>query len=148
MLAAMLATLGVASTTPGILLLHRSFLASCPTACAATIPAPTTWAISPCVSMVASWPSVGSLVPGEGLSVGRFCSYRSLSSSLGGGEGEGDVPLCGGLGRGRPLPAPPVPWGICGGSVARTAGGLCPRCWVTPSQGLPSTSRVGGAPGL
>ena len=123
-------------------------LSSCPTACAAAIPAPTSWAISPGVSMVASRFWVGSLAPGGGLPVGRFRSYRSLSSSLGGGEGEGGAPLCGGLGGGPPLPAPPVPWGLYGGLIAGTARGLCRCCWVPPSKGLPSISRVGGASGL
>jgi len=45
-------------------------LAGCPAACAAAIPAPTCWAISPGVSMVASWSSVGFLVPGGGLPLG------------------------------------------------------------------------------
>jgi len=98
--------------------------------------------------MVASWSWVGSLAPGGGLPVGRFRSYRSSSSSLGGGEGEGGAPLCGGLGGGPPFPAPPAPWGLCSGLVAGTAVGLCRRCWVPPSKGLPSISRVNGAPGL
>jgi len=117
-------------------------------ACATAIPVSTCWAISPSVSMVASWPWVGSLVPSGVLPVGRFRSYRSLSSSLGGGAGEGSAPLRRGLGGGPPLPAPPVSWGLCGGSVAGIAGGLCRRCWVPPSKGLPSISRVGSAPGL
>ena len=78
---------------------------------AAVIPPPTNLAISSGVSMVASWASVGSLVPGESLPIGRFHSYRSLSplsSSLGGGGGEGDTAGLFSL-LGGPLPSPPVP---------------------------------------
>jgi len=115
-------------------------LTGCPVACAAAIPAPTSWAISPGVSMVASWSWVGSLAPGGGLTVGRFRSYRSLSPSLGGDEGDGNAPLRGGLGGGP-----------CGGFAAGTAGdagtarGLGRRRWVPPNRGLPSTNWVGGA---
>ena len=123
-------------------------LSGCPAACAAAIPAPTSWAISPGVSIVASRSCVGSLAPGRGLPVGRFRSYRSLSSSLGEGDGEGGALPCGGLDGGPPLPAPPIPWGPYGGLAAGTALGLCRRCWVPPNKGLPSTSRVGGAPGF
>ena len=126
-------------------------LSGCSTAYAAAIPAPTSCAISPGMSMIASQSWVGSLAPGRGLPVGRFHSYRLLSSSLGGGEDEDGAPLCRGLGRGPALPAPPVPWGLCSGFVAGTAGGLCHRCWVPPSKGLPSISKnsknAPGAPG-
>ena len=117
-------------------------------ACAATIPAATSWAIFPGVSMVASQSWVGSLAPGGGLPVGRFRSYRLLSSLLGGGKGEGGAPLCGGLGGGPPLSAPPVPWGLCGELVVGTARGLYRRCWVPLNKGLPSISRVGSTPVL
>jgi len=123
-------------------------LAGCPTACTAAIPAPTSWAISPGVSIVASWSWIGSLVPGGGLPVGRFLSYRSLLFSLGGVEGKGDTALRGGLGRDPPLPDPAVSRSLCGGAVAGTAGDLCHHCWVPASKGLPSASQVGGAPGL
>ena len=126
----------------------RAPLSGCSMACAAAIPAPTSWAISPGVSMVTSRSWVGSLAPGGGLPVGKFRSYRSLSPSIGGCEGEGGVTLCGGLGGGPPLPAPPVPWGLSGGLVAGTAGVLCRHCWVPPSKGLLSMSQVSSAPGL
>jgi len=95
--------------------------------------------------MVASWFWVGFLVPGGGLPVGRFRSYKSFSFSRGGGEG--DAALRGGLGGGPPLPAPPASWSSCGRAGAGTAGGLCRRRWVPPSKGLPSTSRIGGVVG-
>jgi len=77
---------------------------------AAVIPAPTSLAVSAGVSMVANCPSVGRFVSGGGFPVGRFRSYRSsssVSSPLGGGEGDGDTAGLHGL-QGGP-PPPPVP---------------------------------------
>jgi len=57
---------------------------------------------------VASCVPVGSLAPGRGLPAGRFCTYRSSSSPLDGGKGEGDLDGYPGLG-GDPPPCPPLP---------------------------------------
>jgi len=75
---------------------------------AATIPAPTSLAISSSVSIVASYALVGSPAPVGGLPAERFCMYRSSSSPLGGVKGEGDLDGCPGL-AGDPLPLPPLP---------------------------------------
>jgi len=89
---------------------------------AAVILAPTNLAISSGMSMVASCAPIGSLVSGGGLPAGRFCTYRSSSSSLGGGEREGDTAGCPGLG-GEPPPLPPVlPVAGSGGSSGSGVG--------------------------
>jgi len=74
--------------------------------------------------MVATYARVGSLVSGGGLPAGRFCTYRSSSSLLGGGEGEG---------KGEPT----ARWGPCGGPV--------PPPPVAPTAG---NSERGGSGGL
>jgi len=59
--------------------------------------------------MVATCVCVGSLVPGGGLPAGRFCTYRSSLSLLGGGKGEGEGELTARWGPcGGPVPPPPV----------------------------------------
>jgi len=98
----------------------QATFAGCSTCCATAIPAPTSLAISPGVSMVASCGSVGSVVPGGGLPVGRFSTYKSSSPSLGGGKGEGDPPRCPDLG-GDPFPLPPMP---STASIGGSGGGL------------------------
>jgi len=102
----------------------RTSLAGRPGACVATIPAPTNLTISSGVSIVASCAPVGSLAPGGGLPVGRFCTYRSSSLSLGGGEGEGE--LTGRFGTcGGPPPLPPAPLSVSGsGSGGGLEGGM------------------------
>jgi len=77
----------------------------------AMIPAPTSLTISVGVSIVANCPFVGSFVLGGSLPVGRFHSYRSsssVSSSLGGGKGDGDTAGLHALLGGPPPPAPPA----------------------------------------
>jgi len=103
--------------------------------------------------MVASCGSVGSIVPGGGLPVGRFCTYKSSSPSLGGGECEGDPPRCTGLG-GDPFPLPPAPptAGI-GGSGGGLDGGTAARLILLVGgaglslTGLRSSGRVGSGAG-
>lgn len=93
-----------------------------PGACAAVIPAPTYLAISSGVSIVASCAPISSLAPCGGLSIGRFCTYKSPSLLLGGGEGKGKgeptshLDPCGG-----PLPLAPAPPSVGGGG---SGGGL------------------------
>jgi len=130
--------------------------AGCPRACAATIPAPTNLAITSGVSIVASCAPIGSLALGGGLSVGRFCTYKLSSLSLGSGEGEGDMAGCPGLGR-EPPPLPPTPpvagSGGSSGSGGGLKGGIADRlCLRVGSMGvswmgLRSASRTGSGGG-
>ena len=100
-------------------------------ACAAAIPTPTSFAISSSISIVAICALVGSLVPDGGIPMGRFCTYKSLSSLLGGGEGKGDLggrPGLGGVLPPLPPPPPAIGHGGSGGSGgldSRSAGCLC-----------------------
>jgi len=126
---------------------------------AAAIPAPTNLVISSGMSMVASWASIGSLASAGGLPVGRFHWYRSssLSSLLGGGEGEGDTTLRLGLG-GEPPPLPPVPLaagsGGSGGSGGGLEGGTTDRLCLRPGEigvsrrGLRRAGRIGSGGGV
>jgi len=90
-------------------------------ACAAEIPAPTSLAFSSGVSIVAICVLYGSLVPGGGLPVGRFSTYRSSSSPLASGEGKRDLDGCPGLGGILP-PLPPMPPAASYGGSSRSGG--------------------------
>jgi len=110
---------------------------------AAAIPAPTSLAISSGVVLVAIGVLVGSLVPGWGLPVGRFCMYKSSSSPLGSGEGKGDLDGCPGPGGILPpLPPPPLAIGHSGsGGSSRLDGGSVARLCLR--AGNVGTSRIG-----
>ena len=130
--------------------------AGCSGARAAAIPAPTSLAISSGVSIVATSPLVGSLVPGGSLHGGRFCTYIPLSSSLDNGEGEGDFDGRPGLGGVlAPLPPQPVAVGHGGsggssGLDGRSAGRLCLRAGEAGASqtGLRSIGRHGSGGGV
>jgi len=92
---------------------------------------------------------VGSVVPGGGLPVGWFYTYKSSSPSLGGGEGEGDPPSCPGLG-GDPFPLHPAPPAVgIGGSGGGVDSGTAARLVLQIGgaglswTGLRSSGRVG-----
>jgi len=90
-----------------------------------------------------------------GFPVGRFCTYRSSSSPLGGGEGESDLDGRPGLG-GDPPPLPPLSpaagHGRSGGSGeldGGSAGRLCLRAGEAGASriGLQSVDRAGSGGG-
>lgn len=111
------------------------------------IPSPTSQAISPGVSIIATCPSVGSRTFGGGHSIGSLYSYRSLSTLASGGGGVGGRAGLRGALVGHPPPFPPAvaPWGMYGTGVqGRNVPSLSPAMLASHI----GTGAMGGVPRL